>query len=183
MYGFIHSGTGGSSSEPILVAPTGRELDHRHFYMTEGVAALHGRKSFRRLGRLRGARQRNQKMSGSSDARVAYHCIRHLLTCMLPTKIDPCDLQKGAPELGNAELAEHRILVRTFPKDAQERDCYRYLLQAMQASPLHPPETKADFEDRCRARFRITKDSFNYCWREASRVTGARWDRPGRRPR
>ena len=103
--------------------------------------------------------------------------------CMLPTKLDPCDLQTGAPELGTAELAEHRILVRTFPKDAQERNCYQHLLKEMQESPVPSPSTKIDFENRCRARFRVTKESFNYCWREASKVSGARWDRPGRRRR
>ena len=76
---------------------------------------------------------------------------------MLPKNFDRRDLQTGAPELGAADLAEHRILVRTFPRDAQERNCYQYLLHEMQASPIHSPSMKADFEDRCRARFHVTK--------------------------
>jgi hypothetical protein len=102
---------------------------------------------------------------------------------MTPIDCDPLDLQTGAPELGAPDLAEHRNLVRTFPRDARERACYQYLLREMQASPIHSPSTKANFEEKCRARFHLTKDTFNYCWREASKVTGARWDRPGRRSR
>jgi hypothetical protein len=102
---------------------------------------------------------------------------------MMPTNLDPRDLQMGAPEFSAADVAEHRFLVRTFPRDSQERACYEYLLQEMQVSPIYSPSTKADFEERCRARFRVTKESYLYCWREASRVGGAHWDRPGRRPR
>ena len=39
--------------------------------------------------------------------------------------------------------------------------------------------TKAELEKNCRCRFRVTVDIFEYCWREANRVTGARWNRPG----
>jgi hypothetical protein len=55
---------------------------------------------------------------------------------MMSTNLNPCDLQTGAPELDPPDLAEHRILVRTFPKDAQERKCYQYLLQQMQGHPF-----------------------------------------------
>jgi hypothetical protein len=135
------------------------------------------------IGPIRMLGTAQSKMPARGTARVAYHRIRHLLEGMIPTNLYPRDLQTGTPELDAADLAEHRILVRAFPKDAQERNCYRYLLQEMQAAPIHPPETKVNFEDRCRARFRVTKDSFIRCWREASKVSGARWDRPGRRPR
>jgi hypothetical protein len=92
-------------------------------------------------------------------------------------------LKASAPGLGTPDLTEFRRVVRPFPKDAGERDCYRYLLDHMQASPERPDRTKADFERVCRRRFRVTVDSFDYCWREANKVSGAHWDQPGRRPR
>jgi len=91
-------------------------------------------------------------------------------------------LEIGAPELGAPDLTEFRTLIRPFPKDAGERDCYQYLLEQMQATPDRPRRTKAEFEKACRRRFHVRVDSFDYCWREAIKVTGARWDRPGRRP-
>jgi hypothetical protein len=92
-------------------------------------------------------------------------------------------VETGAPELGTSDLTELRTRIRPFPKDAGERDCYRYLLKQMQATPDRPRETKAGFEKVCRRRFHVKVDSFDYCWREAIKVTGARWDQPGRRPR
>jgi hypothetical protein len=59
----------------------------------------------------------------------------------------------------------------------------RYLLKQMQATPGHPRATKGEFEKTCRRRFHVTLDSFEYCWREAIKASGARWDQPGRRPR
>jgi carboxymethylenebutenolidase len=70
-----------------------------------------------------------------------------------------------------------------YHKDAAERDCYRYLLEPMQATPGHPRATKGEFEKTCRRRFHVTLGSFEYCWREAIKASGARWDQPGRRPR
>ncbi len=90
--------------------------------------------------------------------------------------------ESGAPEFGTADFSELRNVPRPFPKDAGERGCYRYLLEQMQASPDHPFGKKAEFEDECRLAFRVTVDSFEYCWREAIKATGARWDQPGRRP-
>jgi uncharacterized short protein YbdD (DUF466 family) len=49
-----------------------------------------------------------------------------------------------------------RNVPRPFPKDAGERDCYRYLLKQMQATPDRPLETKAEFDEICRRRFRVT---------------------------
>jgi hypothetical protein len=93
------------------------------------------------------------------------------------------NLISGTPKLGVADLTEFRRETRPFPQNAAERACYGYLLEQMRASPRSQPATKAEFEDRCRPRFRVTKKSFEYIWREAIRVSGARWDRPGRRPR
>ena len=92
-------------------------------------------------------------------------------------------LETGAPELGTPDFTELRILTRPFPKDAGERDCYRYLVEQMQASPNRPRGTKAELKKTCRARFHVTVESFQYCWSEAIKVTCARWDQPGRRPR
>jgi hypothetical protein len=92
-------------------------------------------------------------------------------------------LETGGPELGAPNLTELRTVIRQFPKDAAERDCYRYLLKQMQATPGHPRATKGEFEKTCRRRFHVTLDSFEYCWREAIKASGARWDQPGRRPR
>ena len=112
---------------------------------------------------------------------------RRLLACMPAKKpaisVSAVSLVTGSPELGTPDLTELRTLTRPFPKDARERDCYRYLLEQMQAAPDRPPRTKAEFEKTCRPRFHVTLDSFEYCWREAIKVTGARWDQPGRRPR
>jgi hypothetical protein len=91
-------------------------------------------------------------------------------------------LETGAPDLWAADFAEGRNVPRPFPKDAEERDCYRYLLEQMQASPDRPPQKKAEYEEICRSRFHVTVDSVDYCWREAIKVTGARWDQPGRPP-
>ena len=100
-----------------------------------------------------------------------------------PISLSAASLATGAPELGTADLTELRILTRPFPKDAGERRCYRYLLEQMQASPDRPRGTKTEFEETCRSRFHVTVESFDYCWREAIKVTCARWDQPGRRPR
>ena len=91
-------------------------------------------------------------------------------------------LEVGPPEFGKPDLTELRILIRPFPKDVGERGCYRYLLEQMQATPDRPRGTKPELERTCRSLFHVTVDSFEYCWREAIKVTGARWDQPGRRP-
>jgi hypothetical protein len=92
------------------------------------------------------------------------------------------NLNTGAPELGTSDLTEFRTFTRQFPKDTGERDCYKFLLEQMEAAPNRPQRTKAEFEKACRLRFHVNVDSFEYCWREAIKVTGARWDQPGRRP-
>jgi hypothetical protein len=92
-------------------------------------------------------------------------------------------LETGGPELGAPDLTELRTDIRPFPKDAAERDCYRYLLEQMQATPDRPRATKGELKKTCRRRFHVTVDSFEYCWREAIKASGARWDQPGRRPR
>jgi hypothetical protein len=101
------------------------------------------------------------------------------------TSISVCgvSVETDAPELGTADLTELRTVRRPFPKDAGERDCYRYLVEQMQASPNRPRGTKTGCEETCRARFHVTVESFDFCWREAIKVTCARWDQPGRRPR
>ena len=96
--------------------------------------------------------------------------------------VSPVSLETGAPEIGRPDFTEIRNVPRPFPKDAGERDCYRYLLGEMQATPDRPHGRKAEFEKYCREHFRVRVDSFEYCWREAIMVTGARWDQPGRRP-
>jgi hypothetical protein len=112
---------------------------------------------------------------------------RRLLACMPATKppisLSAVSLQTGAPKVGTPDLTEVRILIRPFPKDARERDCYQYLLKPMQATSDRPRGTKAEFKQICRRRFHVTVDSFEYCWREAILASGASWDQPGRRPR
>jgi hypothetical protein len=94
----------------------------------------------------------------------------------------PVSLETGAPDLGPADFAEVRKVPRSFPKDRAERACYQYLLGQMQATPDRPRGTKTEIENYCRKRFRVTVDSFQYCWREAIMVSGAHWDQPGRPP-
>jgi hypothetical protein len=103
----------------------------------------------------------------------------------MPTTISlsAVSLETGAPEIGAPDPTELRIDIRPFPKDAAERDCYRYLLEQMQATPERPHATKAELKKTCRRRFHIMVDSFDYCWRAAIKASGARWDQPGRRPR
>jgi len=112
---------------------------------------------------------------------------RRLLVCMPAKKpstpFSALSLKTGAPEFGTPDLTELRSRIRPFPKDAGERDCYRYLSEQMQGTPGRAPKTKAGFKRACRRRFSVTVDSFEYCWREAIKATGARWDQPGRRPR
>ena len=102
---------------------------------------------------------------------------------MLATKLYAADLQTGKPEVAAPDLTERRIETRLFPESEAERNCYRYLLQQMQASPNYPRGTKAELERECRRRFHVTVESFDYCWREAIKVSGACWDQPGRRRR
>jgi hypothetical protein len=52
-------------------------------------------------------------------------------------------------------------------KDAEEQDCYRYLLDQMGACPNHPRGPKADFKKTRRRRFHVKVESFEYCWRES----------------
>jgi hypothetical protein len=92
-------------------------------------------------------------------------------------------LETGGPEFSAPDLTELHTVIRPFPKDAAERDCYRYLLEQMQATPDRPRATKAELKKICGRRFRVTVGSFEYCWREAIKASGARWDQPGRRPR
>ena len=91
-------------------------------------------------------------------------------------------LETGVAEFGPVDFTEIRTVPRPFPKDAGERGCYQYLLEQMQATP-EPCETKPEVEKTCRRRFHVTVDSFQYCWREAIKASGARWDQHGRRPR
>src|SRR3954447_10190660 len=92
-------------------------------------------------------------------------------------------VEVSAPKLGMPDFTEMRSVPRPFPKDAGERNCYRYLLEQMQATPNRPHGRKAEFEEICRPRCGVTAHSFDYCWREAIKVSGARWDQPGRPPK
>jgi hypothetical protein len=100
-----------------------------------------------------------------------------------PTPVSAISLETDPPEIAAPDLTEFRIVKRSFPKDPAERDCYRFLLGEMQAAPDHPRRTRVEIEDTCRRKFSVTVESFHYIWREAIKVTGARWDQPGRRPR
>jgi hypothetical protein len=91
-------------------------------------------------------------------------------------------LETGGPELGAPDLTEFRIVIRPFPRDAKERDCYRWLLKQMQATPDRPCRTKAEFGEACRRRFHVTVVTFEGAWREAIKTSGVGWDQPGRRP-
>jgi hypothetical protein len=97
--------------------------------------------------------------------------------------LSSADLAIGAPSVDTADLTERRRVERLFPKDTRERDCYRYLLEQMERSPDRPPTVKGEFEEECRRRYQVTLNSFEYCWREAIKVSGAFWDQPGRRSR
>jgi hypothetical protein len=100
-----------------------------------------------------------------------------------PVSLSAVSLATSPPENGTPDFTELRTLIRPFPKDAGERDCYQYLLEQMQATPDRPRGTKPELEKTCRRRFRVIVESFEYCWREAVKASGARWDQPGRRPR
>jgi hypothetical protein len=110
--------------------------------------------------------------------------LRDLLACMPakkpPISPSPRSLETGAPELGTPDFTEIRNVPRPFPENAAERACYQYLLEQMQAAPDGPHQRKDEFEEICRRRLHVTVDSFDYCWREANKVTGAGWDQPGR---
>ena len=99
-----------------------------------------------------------------------------------PISLSAANVVTGSPEIGTPDLTEHRAVTRSFPKDTGERHCYQYLLEQMRSTPDRPRWTKAEIEQTCRRRFHVTVDSFDYSWREAIKVTGARWDQPGRRP-
>lgn len=110
--------------------------------------------------------------------------LRRLLACMPakkpPISLSPRSSETGAPELGTADFSEIRNVPRPFPENAAERACYKYLLAQMQGALDGPHQRKDEFEEICRRRFHVTVDSFDYCWREANKVTGAGWDQPGR---
>jgi hypothetical protein len=99
-----------------------------------------------------------------------------------PIHLSPAGIDTGASELSAPDFTEVRNVPRPFPKDAGERDCYRFLLGQMQAASDRPHVTKAEFENTCRRRFFVTASTFKYCWREAVNVSGVRWDQPGRPP-
>jgi hypothetical protein len=100
-----------------------------------------------------------------------------------PTAIVALSLKTEAPEIAAPDLTELRIVVRPFPKDAAERECYGYLLGQLRSPPDHSRTTRDGFKKTCRKKFQVTVESFDYVWREANKVTGARLDKPGRRPR
>ena len=108
-----------------------------------------------------------------------------MATAKPSTSLSAAGLAAGGPEIGTPDLTELRAVtqIRPFPQDARERRCYGYLVEQMRASPNRSPRTKAEFDDDCRARFLVKANSFEYCWREAIRVTGAHWGQPGRPPR
>jgi hypothetical protein len=86
----------------------------------------------------------------------------------------------SAHELGTADFTELCKVRRPFPKDAGGT---RLLSLSGGANAGHAGSAhrrKAEFEEFCRRRFHVTVDSFDYCWREANKVTGVRWDQPGR---
>src|SRR5262245_56734611 len=89
-----------------------------------------------------GGRQRRRKLRLT--------VLRRFLACMPAKKpsVSPSaqSLETGAPELGMAEFTELRKVQRPFPKDAGERDCYRYLLDQMQGTSDRPHRRKAEFE-------------------------------------
>jgi hypothetical protein len=98
--------------------------------------------------------------------------------------LSAASLVTSRPELGVPDVTERRVVIREFPKDEGERDCYRHLLKQMQATPDHPPKTKTEFERTRKQGFSpVTVESFEYAWREAIKVSGANWDQPGRRKR
>jgi len=102
---------------------------------------------------------------------------------MTDNSICAASLEAAGPKLGVPDLTEFRISIRPFPKDQAERDCYRHLLQIMRASPKHPSSTKAELEEYCRRKFGVTVESFEQsCWPEAITISGASWNKPGRRP-
>jgi hypothetical protein len=97
-----------------------------------------------------------------------------------PTAIFALSLKTNAPEIAAPDLTEFRKVIRPFPKDTGERGCYGYLLGQMRSTPDRSRTTRDEFEKTCRKKFQVTVESFDYVWREANKVTGARWDQPGR---
>jgi hypothetical protein len=71
----------------------------------------------------------------------------------------------GKPRFSAPDLTERRIVIVEFPKDAGERDCYRFLVEQMRASADVPRERKMEFKRTCRTRFRVTVASFEDCSR------------------
>ena len=71
---------------------------------------------------------------------------RRLLACMPAAQpsisVFPLGLKTAAPVLGTPDFTEDRIVPRPFPKDAEERNCYQYLLEQMQATPDLPHRTQ-----------------------------------------
>jgi hypothetical protein len=134
-----------------------------------------------------GSGSRPMLRQDSSLTRVASRCVQAFTGRMPMTKpsisLSAVSLETRGPGFGAPDLTELRTVVTPFPKNAGERDCYRYLLEQMQSTGGHPRATKGEFEKTCRRRFRVTRSSFESCWREAIRASGASWDQPGRRPR
>ena len=100
-----------------------------------------------------------------------------------PISLSAVSLATSPPEIGTPDFTELRPLIRPFPKDPGERGWYQYLLEQMQATPDRHRATKPELMKTCRLQFGVTVESFEYCWREAIKASGARWDQPGRRPR
>jgi len=93
------------------------------------------------------------------------------------------NLETPPPVIGAAEFAEERHSTTRFPKDEAQRKRYQFLVPLMLASRDHQTHRKKDLMADCKRKFDVTIESFRTCWREAIRATGARWAKPGRRPR
>jgi hypothetical protein len=91
-------------------------------------------------------------------------------------------LQGAAPEIDTPGLTKHWSVMRSFPKDAAQRDCHEYLFKIMRTKPDLRGK-KGDIKNYCRKKFGVTAESFECAWREANEATGAGWNGPGRRPR
>ena len=117
---------------------------------------------------------------------VVFDCVRVFTIANMERanySIASVSLETPRPEIDAPDFAERRIYARLFPKDAAERDCYHHLLSLMRTSPNRQVSTEAELKAACRRQFGVTVESFRYTWAEAIKVSGANWDKPGRRSR
>jgi hypothetical protein len=101
---------------------------------------------------------------------------RHPLIC--------CPRFTRAALIKFAATIDKRPLFLLGPQSAEgEVDCLTYLTKAMRQSPLRNLVPKSTYFNEVQRIFGTSQKQFNRDWDIALKLTGAQWDKPGRKPK